>query len=1029
MKCLLKKKVGYGTILTLKFYKNTILEGVRLLKKFLSLAVCCAILLGLFTGCSGGVRQNQLSAAELSSDAQNALHVAVLYDGSAGDASWEDLYSRLCQPLLLGMTAEAVDVSQGYALADYDILYPDESIMAAADADALREAICVFAEAGGGVFLTNGFYDFFDRDFLGAKKFYPLEGYPHEMVYPEVDGDLQKMQTVTQDFYTLYSAYDDFETLEGLDCGVGMKPSTAVALCTSGDLALSTVNQYGAGYVFLASGLLPNPYCISGTMLEQRDDTQRYLSDTAMSAARLLESSFAAFCLERTVGFSAWRIYGSFGTPAMSWELHFEELGGFSDGSGIAFAELCKEYSQIPSYTVVRNSYTWFSRNETVTSLLGESADKPAFSMDLYENAYSSGTHVAAGDAWISQSVIEEGGSYFKDYPEYDLRAYPDVCDLDGDGTLDLICGSADGLLYFYRGKGYDERLLTEPAAPLTDANGTQLSVSGYSAPVTCDWNGDGTLDLICGSADGKVYLFRGLGGLTYAAEGAVADTGLGSQVLPDWGDLNGDGYADLVCGSNAGQLLVLYGTANGLPASGFAQIAVSDVSGSWLSPRIYDVQGDGTADLLLGTFDGYIAILRGDAQGGFTPDGFIELDEMNYKGNHNAKFGNNCVPVMADINGDGIDDLVCGSLEYGLSYPIDSPYFPYHDELAEQLNYFRENEIYAGVHFYTSAYSSAEREAYELDRHLEALASYGLPTDRIGANQHTWYTSSLSPSQSFLAQWNAGLLWNTGYAAPNDPYPYPQNNAHSVISLPFFLTQDGEWTILLQNCASLTYADDSWPEISARYGMPMCVYYHCDFTSEDRATSEQKVQQVQAFREKYGYSFVMENQLASAAAAAINLDLSVKQNDASGFDLTLTGTAQNTDFPLYDAGYQNACGVRLSFGEAMRDRDIRTDADIWYWDGDDLCIGLNRPVRVYEASGESAAEEAHLTLINLPAEVAADGNGATIAFAEGGYMEVETSVPATTASAGWNAQASAKGGTRFTKYGAADTLAISYGE
>ena len=1032
--CLLQKKGGYDTIQKLKSHKKRVLEGVRSsLKKFLSLAVCCTILLGLFTGCSSGIKQNQLSAVELSSDAfdaaQCALHVAVLYDSSKNDDSWEDLYSRLCQPLLLGMTAEAVDVSQGFSLDGFDILYPDESIMDAANADALRDAICAFAEAGGGVFLTNGFYDFFDRDFLGAKKFYPVESYPHDMAYPEVDGDLQKMQTVTQDFYKLYSEYDDFESLEGLDCGVGMKPSTAVALCTSGELALSTVNQYGAGYVFLASGLLPNPYCISGTMLAQRDETQLYLSDTAMSAARLLESSFAAFCLERTVGFSAWRVYGAFGNPTMSWELHFEEMGGFADGSGVAFAELCKKYSQIPSYTVVRNTYTWFSRNETVTTLLGESADELSFSMDLYENAYSSGAHVAAGETWISQAVIEDGGSYFKDYPEYDLRAYPDVCDLDGDGTLDLLCGSSDGALYFYRGKGYEERLLTEPAAALTDANGTPLSVSGYSAPVTGDLNGDGILDILCGAADGKVYYFRGLGGLAYAAEGAVADTGLGAQVLPDWGDLNGDGYADLVCGSNAGQLLVLYGTADGLPASDFAPIAVSGVSGSWMSPRIYDVGGDGTADLLLGTFDGYIAILRGDGAGGFASDGFIELDEQNYKGNYNAKFGNNCVPVMADINGDGIDDLVCGSLEYGLAYPIDSPYFPYREELAEQLSYFKENHIYTGVHFYTSAYSSAEREAYELDKHLESLRSYGVDTDRIGTNQHTWYTSSLSPTQSFLAQWEAGLLWNTGYAAPNDPYPYPQNNAHSIISLPFFLTQDGEWTILLQNCASLLYADDSYPEMSARYGMPMCVYYHCDFTAEDSATAEQKIQQVQAFREKYGYSFVMENQLASAVAAAINLDLSIEQNGSSGFDITLTGTGGATDFPLYSEAYQNACGVRLSFGEAMRGRDIRTDADIWYWDGDDLCIGLNRPVRVYEATDEAGDEAAHLTLVNLPADVTADENGVSVAFAEGGYMEVETSVPSTTASEGWSAQESADGGTRFTKYGAADALVISYGE
>ena len=45
-----------------------------------------------------------------------------------------------------------------------------------------------------------------------------------------------------------------------------------------------------------------------------------------------------------------------------------------------------------------------------------------------------------------------------------DLRAYPAVYDLDGDGKLDLICGSSDGRLYFYKGKGYNSRMITEEA-------------------------------------------------------------------------------------------------------------------------------------------------------------------------------------------------------------------------------------------------------------------------------------------------------------------------------------------------------------------------------------------------------------------------------------------------------------------------------------------------------------------------------------------------------------------------------------
>lgn len=1014
------------------------------MKKTLSLVICCALLLGLLSGCGdisipfigGGedhVKQNSLPAAEVSlssvNAAENELRAAVLYDGSAGTGYWEDTCSRLCQPLLLGLEAEAVDVSGEYSLEDYDLLYPDESIIGSEKAESLKDEITAFAEAGGGVFLTNGFYDFFDKDLIGAKSFHEVEDYPYLMDYPEVDDDLAELQEITRDFYTLYEAYTDFPELEGLERGMALKPSTAVALCTRVGYALSTMNMYGEGYVFFASGLLPNPYCISGTMLEQRDDGQRYLSDTAMSAARLLENAFASFYMKRTVGYSVWRVYGSFGSPAMSWELHFEELGGFADGSGVAFAELCKEYGQIPSYTLVRNSYTWFERVETVSSLLGQEGGRLRFSMELNENAYSSGAHVAAGDRWLTLASIEDGGSYFEDYPEFELRAYPDVYDLDGDGKPDIVCGSSDGRLYFYRGLGYKSRLLTEEAAPLTDSEGRQLSVSGYSAPVVCDFDGDGEADILCGAQDGKVYLFRGLGELTFEAGVVVADTGIEGQVFPDWGDLNGDGVDDLVCGSNSGKLLVLYGTESGLPESGFTELSVFGVDGDWLCPRIYDINGDGIQDLLLGTFDGYVAKLLNQGVGGFASAGFIELDEMNYKGNYNAKFGNNCVPVVADINGDGIDDLICGSLEYGASYPIDSEYFPYKSELMEQIKNFRDNYIYVGAHFYTTAYSSAEREAYELQRHLESLKLYGVVSDKLGANQHTWYTSSLSQTQTFLSLWKAGFLWNTGYAAPGDLDPYPQASARNVISLPFFLTQDGKWTILLQNCCTMLYGYDEWTDISARYGMPMCVYYHCDFTAQDDTEAIASIEQVQAFREKFGYSFVMENQLASACAAAINLSLDIVGNSEENFDIELVGSGQSNTFPLYSGNYQISTGVRLSLGTALQGRDIRTDADVWHRDGSDLYIGLNRPVRVYEAAEGAAEEAAHIERVNLPATISTHEGGASVSFLSNGYMEVETSAPATTQSSGWTAKELEDGGTLFYKYGAASALIISYGE
>ena len=991
------------------------------MKRLAALALMCALIISLLTGCTS-VRQNDLPEAEISGG-EYGLRTAVLYDGGADSRTWEDTLSRLEQPLLLGFDAEAVDISGGYDLSGYDILYPDESIMTAANAGTLRDDIISYAQNGGAVYLTNGFYDFFPAEFFGAKSFREVDEYPYHMEYPEVSGDLQDIQDITRDFYTLYEAYTEFPELEGLDRGVGMVPDTAVTICSRRGLSLSTVNACGEGWVFFCSGLLPNPYYTLGTSLENRTDEQRALSDTALSAARILENAFASFVSKRTVGYSVWRVFGSHGNPAMSWELHFEEITGFENGSGVAFAELAREYSQIPSYTLIRNSYTWFLYAETVTSLLGQSADEMSFAMDYEESAYSSGTHTAAGDSWLTLTELSNGGSYFVDDTSYDQRAYPCITDLDGDGVLDIVSGSSDGGVYFFKGTGYDGRIKTEEAVQLGSIS------AGYSAPVVYDADGDGVSDILCGAADGNIYLFRGLGGLDFAGAELFLTTGLTGQALPDAGDLDGDGCADLVVGSNEGRLLVYYGSgASRLTVDASTELTALGIEGSWTAPRIADLDGDGTNDLAIGTFDGYIARLINNGSG-FDNAGYIELDEENYKGNYNAKFGNNCVPCFADVNGDGITDIVCGSLEYGMNYPIDSEYFPQRENLAAQLDYFRERGYYVGVHFYTNSHASPERENYELRRQLEAMSSYGLNTTGIGANQHTWYTSSNSPQQSFLSLWNNGILFNTGYGVPGDTNPVPQYSAQNVISLPFYLTVDGERTILLQNCSTVCYQSTNWSDISARWDMPIAVYYHCDFTVGNEETARTNLETVEAFRQAHGYSFVMENQLMYASAAAYNMTISVSGGYSDGaFDATFTAGAENNRAAMYDGDYQTSTGAKISLGEALSDLDIAVDADVWHRDGSDIYVGLNRAARLYSAGGEQ--EGAHLTRVNLPAMISSHEAGATIQFAEGGMMECAVSGEASTASAGWSARTTENGETIFTCYDAAPrTLNITFGE
>ena len=109
------------------------------MKRFAALALICALIITTLTGCGqASVKQNDLPDAEFTGG-EYGLSVAVLYNGESNDGVWEDTFSRLEQPLLLGLEADAVDVSGGYGLSGYDILYLDESIMTASGADTLRE--------------------------------------------------------------------------------------------------------------------------------------------------------------------------------------------------------------------------------------------------------------------------------------------------------------------------------------------------------------------------------------------------------------------------------------------------------------------------------------------------------------------------------------------------------------------------------------------------------------------------------------------------------------------------------------------------------------------------------------------------------------------------------------------------------------------------------------------------------------------------------------------------------------------------
>lgn len=969
------------------------------------IALGLLLLMGLFcqilTGC---VWQEPEPVPQPLQTGGYVVTTAVLYDAESDSLRWQDTMELLEQSVLLGLETQALDVAQDYDLSSFDLVIADKTLASSVYMDDVAGELEAYTEAGGYVLLDNAFCQILPSEYLGIADTVKLEGCPLELTFPEVGNDLTGMQEVVKDFAGLYPEYYEADTLLQQDYGYGFVTDTAVPLALSGDTAIYAYHTYGDGGVLLTNDLLPNLYSLGNYSMTHREAGETAFAGTTASCNQLFYSRFAGFVAKQIYGYALNRVFGYYGSPSMAWELHYEEMTAFENNSMGIFDALCREYQQIPSYTIIRSSYWWFLRTETVTYLVNQSQkqDRHFYEMDYEESAYSSGTHIAADDAWLQINSLENAGSYFRDYPEYDYRAYPCFGDVDADGEPELLSGSADGCFYVYDDLVFSDRLHTSAARKLTDGAGNPLQVSGYSSPQLIDMTGDGQLDMISGSDDGKLWLFAD------GQKSMLLNTDIPGQVMPAVGDVNGDGVTDLVVGSNQGILLLYTGNADGsfssYPVESYSKLCTNAELGQFLAPCITDWNGDGNADLVVGTFDGYLAVLTGDGKGSVAYSGFVELEEMNYKGNHNAKFGNCAVPCFYDVNGDGREDLVCGSLEYGLAYPIDSEYFPCREQLQAQIDYAKANEQYIGIHYYTNGFASREREDYELRRHKEAFASYGLSTEGVGANQHTWYTSVLDDTQSFDAQYDAGVLWNSGFASPGDPGVAPQYAAENVIVLPFFLQRQGEDTMLIQNNSVLPYADTAWSDLSGKYRMPMCVYYHCDFVYVDDGGARDYLQKVGTFQQNFSYNFVREDQMMVASAAAYDLQVQAK---VSAGVLTITGTDETM-------------GVEVEFAQGYDAGQYTTDAKVWTRRGNSLIVSVDEGVQIFTAKMPASP----LRQVNLPAEISVTENGAELMFREGGMMQVVTHGACTTDSEGWT-MTNWDENTVFTKYGSADTLRI----
>lgn len=277
------------------------------------------------------------------------------------------------------------------------------------------------------------------------------------------------------------------------------------------------------------------------------------------------------------------------------------------------------------------------------------------------------------------------------------------VHDFNGDGLYDLALGDVDypSLVLLTNGGTQQEAAMVSYTTDFPQSVNS-VNITSFPACSMTDVNNDGKADIIASPfepslirSDGanSCWLYLNIGGSSIPQytlqqkdflQHDMIDLGMGAYPL--FFDYNGDGLMDIIVG-NYGYLdssyfdplygltcqyvssLALFENTGTPDVPAFKLIArdylnLSSLKMQSLIPAAGDVDGDGVDDLVCGNSKGKIVYLHNKASSGQPAD--FELTDPAFM---QIDVGDFCAPQVVDLDDDGLNDLVCGNRKGQLYY------------------------------------------------------------------------------------------------------------------------------------------------------------------------------------------------------------------------------------------------------------------------------------------------------------------------------------------------------------------------